>query len=93
MEAGDRVAHAIMLIKTLKLAKRVVLVVFGFTLLIVGLILAIPGVPGPGFLVILGGLAILAAEFVWARNLLNRFKEQGTRFRDFFFPRKKNKPD
>lgn len=81
-----------MLIKTLKLAKRIILVVFGFTLLVIGLVLSIPGIPGPGFLVILGALAILAVEFVWARNLLKRFKEQGTRFRDWFFPRKQPKP-
>ena len=78
-----------MMIKTLQLAKRVILIVFGFTILLLGIVLSVPGVPGPGFLVIFGGLAILAVEFIWARKLLNRFKEQGTRLRDKFFPRQK----
>jgi hypothetical protein len=32
-------------------------------------------------------LGILAAEFVWARRLLERVKEQGERLRDTVFPR------
>lgn len=78
-----------MIIKTLKLAKRVILIVFGFTVLLLGIVLSIPLVPGPGFLVIFAGLAILAVEFVWARTLLKRFKDQGVRLRDLIFRRKK----
>lgn len=54
--------------------RRMLKIVFGFFLLVAGLVMAIPGVPGPGLLSILGALAILAGEFVWARNLLQRFK-------------------
>jgi len=54
--------------------RRMLKIVFGFFLLVAGLVMAIPGVPGPGLLIILGALAILAGEFVWARNLLQRFK-------------------
>ena len=43
--------------------------------------------PGPGWLTILLGLGILAAEFVWARTLLDRLKEQGIRLRDAVFVR------
>ena len=43
-------------------------------MLVAGLVTAIPGVPGPGLLIILGALAILAGEFVWAQKLLHRFK-------------------
>ena len=32
---------------------------------------------------------ILAAEFVWARRLLDRLKEQGVRIRDTVMPREK----
>lgn len=32
--------------------------------------------PGPAFVVIPVGLGILASEFVWAKRLLNRFKEE-----------------
>lgn len=78
-----------MIIKTLQLAKRVILIVFGFTILLLGIVLSVPGVPGPGFLVIFGGLAILAVEFIWARKLLKRFQDQATRLRDLIFRRKK----
>ena len=44
----------------------------GFTVLAVGLVLLVT--PGPGLLVIIAGLAILATEFVWARLLLQRAK-------------------
>ena len=38
--------------------------------------------PGPGWLVILLGLGLLAAEFVWARRLRDRIKREGDRMRD-----------
>src|SRR5208282_6030869 len=44
--------------------KRAVKVVFGFTLLAIGVVLLIT--PGPGWVVIFAGLAVLAAEFLWA---------------------------
>jgi uncharacterized protein (TIGR02611 family) len=42
----------------------------GFALLIIGGVLAIPGVPGPGILIILLGLALLSNHFEWARRAL-----------------------
>jgi len=71
-----------MLIKTIQQAKRWVKIVFGFTLLALGVIMIVT--PGPGWLTILLGLGVLAAEFVWARTLLDRLKEQGMRLRDVF---------
>ena len=79
-----------MFIKSYQLAKRIIIVVIGFTVLLLGLVMAIPLVPGPGILVIPAGLAILALEFVWARKLLKRFKAEGARFRDLFFGKKKD---
>ena len=38
--------------------------------------------PGPGWPVMFLGLTLLAAEFVWARRLMNHIKEQGTRIKD-----------
>lgn len=64
------------MITTLKQAKRVVVIVVGFTVLVLGIALIV--LPGPATLVIPLGLAILATEFVWARRLLVRFK-RGTR--------------
>lgn len=63
-------------------AKRWVKIVFGFTLLGLGVVMIVT--PGPGWLTILLGLGILAAEFVWARTLLDRLKQQGMRLRDAF---------
>lgn len=71
-----------MLIKTMQQAKRWVKIVFGFTLLAIGVVMLV--LPGPGWLTILLALGILAAEFVWARTLLDRLKEQGMRLRDVF---------
>jgi Putative transmembrane protein (PGPGW) len=43
--------------------------------------------PGPGWLTILIALGVLAAEFVWARRLLDRLKEQGGRLRNSILPK------
>jgi tellurite resistance protein TerC len=54
--------------------KRLLRIAFGFTLLAIGTAMLL--LPGPGWLTIGLGLAVLAAEFIWARRLLNRLKEQ-----------------
>jgi uncharacterized protein (TIGR02611 family) len=74
-----------LLFKTLQQAKRFLKILFGFTLLALGVVMLVG--PGPGWLVILLGLGVLAAEFVWARRLLDRMKEQGARVRDFVLTR------
>jgi len=74
-----------MIIKTLQQAKRILRIVFGFTLLALGV--AMIFTPFPGWLTILLALGVLAAEFVWARRLLDRLKQQGTRLRETVFPR------
>ena len=56
-----------------KQARRLVLVVIGATILVLGLIMLIT--PGPGMLFIPAGLAILGTEFVWARRLLRRARQ------------------
>ena len=40
--------------------------VAGFCLLVVGGVLSFPGVPGPGIVIILLGLWLLADHFIWA---------------------------
>lgn len=74
-----------MLIKTMQQAKRIMKIILGFTLLVLGAVLVFT--PGPGWLVMLLGLGVLAAEFMWARKLLDRMKEQGVRLRDAVFVR------
>ena len=56
-------------------------VAIGFLALMVGLILAIPGVPGPGIPLILFGLVLLSARFAWARRTLDWGKRKWSRFR------------
>lgn len=53
-------------------AKRIVVFTVGMSVVIVGVVMIIA--PGPAFIVIPAGLAILATEFVWAKRLLNRLK-------------------
>jgi uncharacterized protein (TIGR02611 family) len=74
-----------MLIKTVEQAKRWLKIVVGFTLLVIGIATALS--PAPGFLIMLLGLGILAAEFVWAKRLLNHLKEKGERLRQSVFTR------
>jgi uncharacterized protein (TIGR02611 family) len=74
-----------MLIRTVEQAKRWLKIVFGFTLLALGAVMIFS--PGPGLLTILFGLGILAAEFVWARRLLNHLKEQGDKLKQTVFSR------
>ncbi len=50
--------------------KRVVVTVVGGTVLAIGVALIV--LPGPAFVVIPIGLAILAIEFAWARRWLNK---------------------
>lgn len=47
-------------------------VLFGVLVVLVGIVLSGPGVPGPGFLVILIGLGFLALEFDRAERLLEK---------------------
>lgn len=63
-----------LMISTLKQAKRLIVIVIGFTVLLIGVALII--LPGPAFLVIPLGLAILGTELLWARRLLKRIKEK-----------------
>jgi len=74
-------------INSFQQAKRIVKVLVGFTLLALGIVMIVT--PGPGWLTIMLALGILAAEFVWARRLLDRLKEQGVRLRDSVMPREK----
>lgn len=55
-----------------KSTRKVLVVLGGGALLLLGVVMIVT--PGPGILGILGGLAILATEFVWASLLLKRIK-------------------
>lgn len=49
--------------------KRIAVTVAGLVLLAAGLVMMV--LPGPGVLVIIAGLAVLATEYVWAQRMLN----------------------
>jgi len=69
-----------MILRTVEQVRRVFLVVAGFTLLLAGVVMLVT--PGPGMLAIFLGLGLLAAEFVWARRLMERIRREGGRVRD-----------
>jgi uncharacterized protein (TIGR02611 family) len=50
-------------------AKRLVVLVLGCSVLLAGVAMLV--LPGPGVLIIVAGLAILATEFVWAERAMN----------------------
>ena len=60
-------------------AKRLILIVVGSTLLLLGVALLV--LPGPGIATIVLALTLLATEFVWARRLLRRSRVRAERFR------------
>ena len=53
----------------------------GFFLLLVGGVLALPAVPGPGIPVILLGFWVLSDHFAWAKRALAWVKKKTDRFR------------
>lgn len=73
-----------MSLETVHQVSRFFKILGGFTLLFLGVVMLIT--PGPGWLVIIGGLAMLGAEFVWARRLLDRLKSEGERLRQTLMP-------
>jgi uncharacterized protein (TIGR02611 family) len=69
-----------MSLTTVEQVRRIFRIVAGFTLLLVGVVMIIT--PGPGWLVIFLGLGLLAAEFVWARRLMDRIRHEGGKIKE-----------
>lgn len=57
-------------------ARKVIVSVIGGTIVCFGITLLV--LPGPAFIVIPIGLAVLATEFVWAKKLLIRAKAKAS---------------
>lgn len=55
-------------------ARKIVVGVIGSTVILLGILMLV--LPGPGWLTIFGGLAILATEFAWAKWVLRRAREK-----------------
>jgi uncharacterized protein (TIGR02611 family) len=69
-----------MFVHSVEQVRRLFRIIAGFTLLLIGFVMTFT--PGPGWVVILMGLTLLAAEFVWARRLMDRLRQQGTRVKE-----------
>lgn len=68
MNPGDRQPP------TYRWARRIAVAIVGGTVLAIGVALIV--LPGPAFVVIPIGLAILGAEFAWARSWLRKVKDR-----------------
>ncbi|WP_218566642.1 PGPGW domain-containing protein [Vallicoccus soli] len=62
------------------LVKRFAATIGGVALLAVGAAMMV--LPGPGILLIVAGLAVLATEYVWARRLLVKAREQAEKVQE-----------
>lgn len=58
---------------TYRTARRIAVLTVGSTVVLLGIVMLVT--PGPGLIVIPIGLAILGAEFAWARLWLRRVRE------------------
>jgi len=65
--------RALAAVTTPAIARKVIVAVIGSTVVVVGIALIV--LPGPAVIVIPLGLTILATEFLWARRLLRRIKQ------------------
>ena len=75
-------------ISTLKQAKRIVIMIIGVTIVLLGTAMLV--LPGPGVITIVFGLAVLGTEFVWARNLYKRFKDGANSIKNSVLNNKKH---
>jgi uncharacterized protein (TIGR02611 family) len=60
-------------LENIKVVRRIVVSVVGATVLLIGIALLV--LPGPAFIVIPIGLAILATEYAWARHWLKKVRQ------------------
>lgn len=58
---------------TYKVVRRIAIGVVGATVLLIGIVMIVT--PGPAFILIPAGLAILGLEFAWARHWLRRARQ------------------
>ncbi len=62
--------------KSVRQAKKVIVTVVGFTILLMGVLMIV--LPGPAVIFIPAGIGILATEYVWARRLLVKVKNRAS---------------
>ena len=66
----------------LRASRKLVIAIAGASVLAAGILMLV--LPGPAFVVIPAGLAILGVEFAWARRWLLHVKENGERAFQFW---------
>jgi uncharacterized protein (TIGR02611 family) len=66
--------------------KRIAATVIGLVLVLAGLAMMV--LPGPGILVLIAGLAVLATEYVWAQRALNLARLKAEQARNTLLRRK-----
>jgi uncharacterized protein (TIGR02611 family) len=66
--------------------KRIAVSVAGLALVAVGLAMLV--LPGPGLLLIIAGLAVLATEYVWAERMLNLARQKAEQAKNRVLGRK-----
>ena len=69
----DKTVLQLLKTENIKIVKRVIVSVVGATVLLIGVALLV--LPGPAFVVIPLGLAILATEYAWARRWLKKARQ------------------
>lgn len=69
-------------LKTIQQARKLIITVVGFTVLLIGLAMIV--LPGPAVVVIPIGLGILASEFIWAKRMLRRVKRNASHMKEWF---------
>lgn len=67
-------------------SKRAAVTLAGFAVVLAGVAMLV--LPGPGIVVILAGLAILATEYVWAQRLLRIAREKANQAKDVILRKK-----
>ena len=63
----------------------------GFVVILAGVVMLV--LPGPGVLVILAGLAILATEYVWAQHLLRIARHRFDQAKDVVLRKNREQPE
>jgi hypothetical protein len=71
--------------------KRIGITIAGFTVIVAGLVLLV--LPGPGWLLIFAGLAILSTEYLWARRLLEKARAKAEQAKDAVLRKKPAKAE
>lgn len=71
--------------------KRIGITIAGFAVILAGIALLV--LPGPGWLLIFAGLAILSTEYLWARRLLEKAREKAEQAKDAVFKKKAAKAE